>query len=106
MITVANKHRPQYPNSTMAFDPPYLYIGRPSALGNQFVIGKDGTRAEVVEKYRVWLKEAYYANDKVKTEIDIIRNHHLAGTNVTLVCWCKPAACHGDVIKEFVESMQ
>ena len=28
-----------------------VYIGRPSIWGNPFVIGKDGTRGEVVEKY-------------------------------------------------------
>ena len=31
--------------------PNAVYIGRPSVWGNPFVIGKDGTRAEVVEKY-------------------------------------------------------
>ena len=31
--------------------PNVVYIGRPSVWGNPFVIGKDGTRAEVVEKY-------------------------------------------------------
>jgi len=31
------------------------YIGRPSKWGNSFVIGKDGTREEVVEKYRQWV---------------------------------------------------
>jgi Domain of unknown function (DUF4326) len=32
-----------------------VYIGRPSILGNPFKIGKDGTREEVGQKYRVWL---------------------------------------------------
>jgi hypothetical protein len=40
--------RGSVPNST--------YIGRPSMWGNPFVIGKDGTRAEVVEKYECWLR--------------------------------------------------
>ena len=32
-----------------------VYIGRPSKWGNPFVIGKHGTRAEVVAKYRAYL---------------------------------------------------
>jgi hypothetical protein len=30
-----------------------VYIGRGSAWGNPYVIGKDGDRAEVIEKYRM-----------------------------------------------------
>jgi uncharacterized protein DUF4326 len=29
-----------------------IYIGRPSKLGNPFVIGRDGSRKHVIEKYR------------------------------------------------------
>ena len=32
-----------------------IYIGRPSLLGNPYVIGRDGTRPEVVIQYRRWL---------------------------------------------------
>ena len=32
-----------------------VYVGRPSIWGNPFVIGKDGSRAEVIEKYETWL---------------------------------------------------
>jgi hypothetical protein len=32
-----------------------VYIGRPSKWGNPFVIGKDGTRDDVVAKYRAYL---------------------------------------------------
>ena len=35
--------------------PNATYIGRPSIWGNPFVIGKDGTRGEVIEKYERWL---------------------------------------------------
>jgi hypothetical protein len=33
-----------------------VYVGRPSALGNPFLVGRDGTRAEVVATYRAWLR--------------------------------------------------
>lgn len=32
-----------------------VYVGRPSVLGNPFVIGKDGDRPAVIFKYRRWL---------------------------------------------------
>jgi hypothetical protein len=35
---------------------PYdIYIGRPSKWGNPFLIGKDGSRDEVIEKYRKYI---------------------------------------------------
>lgn len=43
-----------------------IYIGRPKSgrdwgFGNPFVIGVDGTRAEVIEKYRNWLEDKWIA---------------------------------------------
>ncbi len=69
-----------------------VYIGRPSIWGNPFVMGKDGTRAEVVEKYREWILTQPDLLGKIWT---------LKGK--TLGCWCSPAACHGDVLAELAE---
>lgn len=33
-----------------------VYIGRPSKWGNPFSIGRDGSREEVIEKYREWIE--------------------------------------------------
>jgi hypothetical protein len=32
--------------------PGQAYVGRPSALGNPFVVERDGSRQEVIAKYR------------------------------------------------------
>jgi hypothetical protein len=32
-----------------------IYIGRPSKWGNPFVIGRDGNRGQVIEKYRAYI---------------------------------------------------
>jgi len=32
-----------------------IYIGRPSKWDNPFVIGRDGSRKEVIAKYRAWV---------------------------------------------------
>lgn len=35
-----------------------IYIGRPSKLGNLFVIGRDGNREQVIEKYRAYSRQS------------------------------------------------
>jgi hypothetical protein len=67
-----------------------VYIGRPSKWGNPFVIGKHGTRAEVVARYRAYL----LGNRELMAALPELRGKDL-------VCWCAPCACHGDVLLEF-----
>lgn len=71
---------------------PDIYIGRNSKWGNPFIIGKDGSREEVIEKYKNYilnkpelLKDLPELKDKV------------------LGCFCKPKACHGDILVQLVE---
>lgn len=76
---------------------PYdIYIGRPSKWGNPFVVGRDGTRAEVVERYREYLH-----TDGAHLRKDI---HELK--DKVLGCWCKPQACHGDVLAELANNIK
>ncbi len=66
-----------------------VYIGRPGIWGNPFIIGQDGSRSDVVTKYRNWLLQ----------QPDLVaRLPELQGK--TLACWCAPQACHGDVLVE------
>jgi len=65
-----------------------VYIGRPSIYGNKFEIGKDGTREEVIAKYEAWVLG--------KPELIRLIKQELRGK--VLGCWCKPKACHGDVL--------
>jgi hypothetical protein len=65
-----------------------VYVGRPTKWGNPFVIGLDGTRAEVIAKYRDWLLGQPELVSAAKVE--------LRGKD--LVCWCAPQACHADVL--------
>lgn len=66
-----------------------VYVGRPSKWGNPFAIGADGTRARVVEKYRLWIQERPDLLDDL---------HELRGKN--LICWCAPFACHAEILME------
>ena len=70
----------------------YVYIGRGSKWGNPFVLGKDGTRGMVIAKYRAWILQ----QEGLLSEL-----HELAGKS--LGCYCKPLACHGDVLVELIE---
>ena len=81
------------------------YIDRPSPLGNPFAIGRDGTRAEVIIKYREWLADHWFsagnthpAKRELQRLIDLYEEHG----KLTLVCWCAPLACHGDVISQAI----
>ena len=72
---------------------PYdVYIGRPSKWGNPFVLGKDGTRQEVIEKYRTWIMQQPH----LLASISELRGK-------TLGCWCAPKSCHGDVLLELAK---
>lgn len=66
-----------------------LYIGRPSKWGNPFVIGRDGSRADVIAKYRAWI----VAQPALMNALDELRGRDL-------ICWCAPLACHGDLLVE------
>ncbi|MBS4001977.1 MAG: DUF4326 domain-containing protein [Afipia sp.] len=66
-----------------------VYIGRPSKWGNPFVIGRDGSRADVIAKYRAWI----VAQPELLNALGELRGRDL-------VCWCAPLACHGDVLRE------
>jgi len=69
---------------------PYdVYIGRPSRWGNPFEIGKDGTREEVIEKYRAWIVE----QPELMAALPELRGKVLG-------CWCAPKSCHGDILVE------
>ena len=72
--------------------PNSVYIGRPSKWANPFIIGKDGTREEVIKKYKNWLLETEWTTGLI---LDI---GGLRGKD--LVCWCSPLPCHGDILLE------
>ncbi len=65
----------------------YVYIGRGSQWGNPFIIGRDGDRPEVIDKYRKYLED----NQHLIKKLGQLRGR-------TLVCFCKPDDCHGDIL--------
>jgi len=87
----------------------FVYIGREgyghkaSPLANSFHVGADGTREEVIDKYRMWLQEQMESKTPARREIVRLgRMHFHEMRDVVLLCYCKPLACHGDVVREFI----
>ena len=98
---------------------------RETAVGNPFVIGKDGTREEVIEKFDVYIRsrierwryavelaQALPAQRNPDLEPDDVFvggwfRHVIArvknGEYIALACWCAPLKCHGDILKRIVE---
>lgn len=88
-----------------------VYVGRPSPLGNPF-----SHLADTIARFRVATREESIARfeDHLRGELgdltsettiaylDLLRRYR-AGEELVLICWCKPAACHGDVIARFLE---
>lgn len=73
-----------------------IYIGRGSKWGNPYAIGFDGDRDEVIRKFKYDFEREFLKFSKK----DILE---LKGK--TLGCHCKPAACHGDVLAEYLNSL-
>jgi len=76
MPAVYNKRTGVYPGNA-------VYCGRGSPWGNPFVIGKDGSRDEVCNRFEA----------EVLPKLDVTP---LRGKD--LLCFCKPARCHCDAI--------
>ena len=61
----------------------------PSRPGQQ----RDGTREEVIAKYRTYL----LGNAELMAALPELRGKVLG-------CWCTPQACHGDVLAELADA--
>lgn len=73
-----------------------VYIGRGSKWGNPYAIGFDGDRAEVIRKFKYDFERGFFKFGKEEI---------LELKGKTLGCHCKPAACHGDVLAEYLNSL-
>ena len=68
-----------------------VYIGRPSPWGNPFPLTRESERGSVIEKYRDALIRSIDNG-----QVDVGKLARLNGK--TLVCYCAPKACHGNVL--------
>jgi len=68
-----------------------VLIDRRTALGNPFVMGRDGDRDTVCEKYKVWLWAEIRAGRITLEELAALKG-------LKLGCHCAPLRCHGDIL--------
>jgi hypothetical protein len=103
--------RPKYNNlKEWINDEKNIYIGRKgvvfidnirfpqnsSKFANPYKIGKDGTREEILFKYK------NYIVNKLENNMDLIFELlSLKGKN--LGCWCYPEMCHGNILLELID---
>lgn len=79
-----------------------IYIGRGSKWGNPFTHMdntlaefKVGTREEAIDAYREW----------IMGQPDLLEGiYELKGK--VLCCFCKPKACHGDILAELANNLK
>ena len=80
-----------------------VYIGRAGRgqdgyFGNPIRLNEGDSRGATIEKYRVYFYKRLENDAVFKSRI-----HSLKGK--VLGCFCKPAQCHGDIIKEYLDSL-
>ena len=68
-----------------------VLIDRRTKWGNPFRIGPDGTREQVIARYRADLWRRISAGEIALEELADLASSWLA-------CHCTPAPCHGDVL--------
>lgn len=76
------------------------YIGRPrngldSEFGNPFVVGRHGDRGHVIHLFRNYFERRVESDSAYREAVESLRGRRLT-------CFCKPLACHGDVIAEYL----
>ena len=105
MIYVYNSHIEDHTNGSCC----NFYIGRGSPLGNPFThngvrsIYKTmsfKTREQAIEAYEKYFDEVYGKDEWFTRAFDEIYEHYKNGEDIYLQCFCKPKACHGDVIAD------
>jgi len=70
----------------------YVYIGRPSAWRNPYVVGEDGDRTTCIKSFKL-----YFARKLgLQKRIGELRGKVLG-------CYCHPEACHGCVLIHYTQ---
>jgi hypothetical protein len=98
--------------------PGIVYVGRACAgwpaspLGNPFKRAVVGSKEEAISRYRAWLRSVVRralagealppAEAAAWAELARLARLAAAGEALTLGCWCAPAACHAEVIRDAV----
>ena len=69
-----------------------------SRFANPFKIGLDGTRDDVIAKYRAFITERLKQSPTLYAELLTMKGKNLG-------CWCAPEPCHGNVLLEILNQV-
>ena len=104
-------------NPSVLSDPSFVYVGRNMkssggidlnniGLGNPFSIKEMGSAEAAVEAFDKHLTKVLNSggdeDSKMYDAFFKLVDRTVAGENLTFGCWCKPGACHADVIRRRV----
>jgi len=97
-IKIVNLSRPM-------FKLPTILIDRTTWLGNPYHIGTDGSRTEVIEKYKVWFDTQMLNDPEFKVKFFALAESYKRYEIIQLACHCSPKLCHGSIIKQALEEI-
>ena len=81
-----------------------VYIGRAGRgedgyFGNPFRMGSGVSREDAVQKFQKYFTERIERDSEFKRRVLALKGKRLG-------CFCKPKACHGDVIANWLNKME
>lgn len=89
-------------------------VGRPSPLGNPFLVDAKNSRTKVIAQYREWLLKRLETDNPTSKAFMVLVEHYRKEGIMTLICHCCVTSekydppflqCHAEVIREFVLEM-
>ncbi len=81
-----------------------LYIGRAGKgedgyFGNPIKLEPGEGRGATLERYKEFFYNRLQSDPEFKERVENLKG-------LTLGCFCKPNPCHGDIIKEYLDSIE
>jgi hypothetical protein len=81
-----------------------IYIGRAGRgedgyFGNPFRMGNGASREDVVRRFQKYFTERIEKDSEFKRRVLALKGKRLG-------CFCKPMACHGDVIADWLDEIE
>ncbi len=88
----------------LRYEPYDQYIGRPGHgqdgyFGNPFPLQPGEERGATLDRYRNYFEYRLKTDPEFKARVHALRGK-------TLGCFCKPRPCHGDIICEYLNSIE
>ncbi len=102
MIKIENKSKYKGPGE---------YIGRPNILGNPFTHRSNSKTlakyvvasvGDAIERYELHLESEMNVDGPIRRALIRLAKIYQATGELTLICWCAPKPCHGQIVSAMV----